>query len=78
MVANTAEIIFQALSEQTKRSPGELSMETRLAEDLMLKSVNRIELAAILEDRFGITISNFDILKPRTLGNLIDMVQSKM
>ena len=34
----------------------------------MIKSINRIELAAILEEEMKVPISSFDILKPRTIG----------
>lgn len=77
-MSKTGETVTRIVAEMVKRNAGELTIETRLAEDLMLKSINRIELAALLEDQFHVTISNFDILKPRTIGQLVEMIQTKM
>jgi len=49
----------------------------RLAEDLKLRSINRIELAALLEDTFGVKITNREILRAKTVSDVITLVQSK-
>lgn len=71
-------IIIKIVAEMTKRDAGELTPDTRLAEDLMLKSINRIELAALLEDQLNVAISNFDILRPRTINDIAEMVNKKI
>jgi acyl carrier protein len=76
-MASISEIVIQTIATLVKRKADELGPETRLAEDLVLKSVNRIELAAVLEDRLKVPISNFDILKPRTIGAVIAMIEAK-
>lgn len=76
-MSDIVEIVIQIVADMVNRSIGELTEETRLAEDLMLKSVSRMELAALLEDRLHVTISNFDILKPRTIGQIVEMIQGK-
>lgn len=74
---NISKTVITSIAAITKRDTDELNPETRLAEDLTLKSVNRIELAAVLEDRLGVAISNFDILKPKTIGEVIRMIEDK-
>ncbi|MCB2187861.1 MAG: acyl carrier protein [Deltaproteobacteria bacterium] len=73
-----AAVVQEIVARIAKREPGELGPDTRLAEDLGLKSVSRIELAALLEDRLGVEISNFDIRKPGTVGEVVALVQAKM
>lgn len=77
-MADITEIVIRTVAEMAKRDPGELTVETKLAEDLMLKSINRIELAALLEDELNITITNFDILKPRTINDIVVMIKTKL
>jgi acyl carrier protein len=75
---NIIEVILSTVAEITHRDAKEITPATRLAEDLSLKSVSRIELSALLEDALNIPISNFDILKPRTVSDIIAMVQKKL
>ncbi len=71
-------IVFETVAKITKRSPEELSPEHKLAEDLGMKSVSRIELAALLEDRLQTEISNFEIRVPKTMADLVEMVAAKI
>lgn len=77
MMSNIEEVVIQTIAKMVNRGAGELNENTRLAEDLMLKSVSRIELAALLEDQLQVAIANFDILKPRTIGDIIAMLKAK-
>lgn len=74
---NISEVVIKAVAMMVKLNANELTVDTRLAEDLILKSINRIELAAILEDQLNITITNFDILKPRTINDIVEMIKVK-
>jgi acyl carrier protein len=51
--------------------------ELKLAEDLGMKSVSRIELAALLEERLGVVLGNFEIRKPKTIDEVVKLVRSK-
>ena len=53
-------------------------METRLAEELMLKSMSKIEIAALIDDRFGTSLTNFEIRVPKTVKEVISLVESKL
>jgi acyl carrier protein len=52
--------------------------ETRLAEDLMIKSIGRIELAARIDAQFGTQTSNFEIRRPKTVQDLVSLVAGKL
>jgi acyl carrier protein len=71
-------VVCEIIAKITKRDLAEVLPELKLAEDLGMKSVSRIELAALLEDRLGITVDNFEIRKPKTVGHVVDMVQAKL
>jgi len=61
----------------TKRDLTEISVDLRLAEDLGIKSVGRIELAALIEDELGVVINNFEIRKPKSINDVIALIESK-
>ncbi|AOT69567.1 acyl carrier protein [Geosporobacter ferrireducens] len=72
------EDVFKIVAQVAKKKSEDLNLETRLAEDLMLKSMSKIELAALLENKFNITISNFEIRLPKNIKEIIELVQSKI
>ncbi len=39
--------------------------------------MSRIELAALLEDQLGVYIDNFEIRLPKTIADLIELVNKK-
>lgn len=71
-------VVCEIIAKIAKRDAQDLSLEHKLAEDLGMKSVSRIELAALLEDRLQVKISNFDIRVPKTVAEVIEMVKAKM
>lgn len=69
--------IIEIIAKVAKKDPADLNLTTRLAEDLMLKSMSRIELAALLDSKFGMTTSNFEIRMPKNIEEVIKLVESK-
>ena len=59
-----------------KKKEGELTRDTRFVEDLNAKSVNIVELIAVLENEFGIEIPFMEAKRRKTLGAAIDLVVS--
>lgn len=57
---------------------GELTMETRVMEDLGADSFDIPILTNALEDLFKITISNEEIINLKTLGDLILIIENKI
>ncbi|NLO98043.1 MAG: acyl carrier protein [Peptococcaceae bacterium] len=57
---------------------GELTPDTRIIEDLGADSFDIPVLINALEDEFGITIVTDDVLKLKTLQDVIDVIQSKL
>ena len=69
--------LLALVAKVAKREPADISADLRLAEDLGVKSIGRVELAALIEDTLGINLGNFEIRKPKTVGEVIALVESK-
>lgn len=54
----------------------QLNRDTRFVQDLYAKSLNIIELIAVLEDEFDIDIPSAEARKRRTVGEAVDLVES--
>lgn len=75
---NTTRVVHEIIAKIAKKEAADMGPELKLAEDLGMKSVSRIELAALLEDRLGVLIDNFEIRKPKTIGDVLEMVNGKL
>ena len=53
-----------------------LKKSTELVADLNLNSFNIIELASVLEDEFGVEIPDRSIKDMKTIGDVIDLIES--
>jgi acyl carrier protein len=57
-----------------KRPASEITRATRFVEDLGAKSVNIVQLVAVLETEFGIAIPYMEAKRQLTVGDAIDFV----
>jgi len=69
--------VIAFVAKVAKRDAADLSIDQLLAEDLGVKSVGRIELAALIEDELGVMINNFEIRKPKNIADVITLIESK-
>ena len=69
--------LIELVAEVTHSDPSEIQDGSRLAQDLQLKSANRIELTALIGDRLGIEVSFFEALKAKTFGDLVALVDAQ-
>lgn len=76
-MTNVEQDVIEIIAKVAKKKPDELDLKTRLAEDLMLKSMSRIELAALIDSKFGTATTNFEIRMPKTIEEVIQLVESK-
>ncbi len=74
---DTATSLLALVAKVAKRDPEGMSLSLRLAEDLGVKSIGRVELAALIEDQLGVSIGNFEIRRPRTIGDIVALVDGK-
>jgi acyl carrier protein len=70
----TSERVMREIARIFKKDASKLSRETRFAEDLHAKSVDIVELIAVLEDEFGVEIPYPEARRRNTVGEAIDLV----
>ena len=68
------ETIKKMIAEQLKVDPAEIKPESRLIEDLRADSANIMVMIMDLEDQFGITVEDDQIMKLRTVGDVAEYV----
>lgn len=68
------EKIIERTAQVFKKDPGELSADTRFVEDLKAKSVNYVQIIAILEDAFDVQINFMKFRRKKTLGEAAEFV----
>lgn len=56
----------------------EITEETVLSSELGLSSIEFFEFAAIIEDEFDVRITDKELMKLRTVGDVIECVNSKL
>lgn len=77
MADTTRDTVARILAEMTGRDAAGISDTTRLAEDLHIKSVNRLALTVRIADELGVKLTVFEILKAKTVGDVIALVATK-
>lgn len=75
---NTEERVKAVIADMFGLDVESLTGESRLAQDLNIKSANRVNLSAQLEEIFQIEINIFEVLKLETLQEVFDLVESKL
>ena len=66
--------VMEAVAKVFHKKATEISRNTRFVEDLLAKSVNFVELTAILEYEFGITIPLAKARRAKTVGDVISLL----
>ena len=68
------ETIKKMIAEQLKVDPATITPESRLIEDLKADSANIMVMIMDMEDRFGITVEDDQIMKLRTVGDVVEYI----
>ena len=72
------EKIKEILAEQLDANAEEMTMETRIDEDLGADSLDVVELLMSIEDEFEVEIPDEEIENMKTIGDVVEYIQSKM
>ena len=68
------EKVRDMIAEQLKVDPATIQPESRLMEDLKADSANIMVMIMDLEDTFGITVEDDQIMKLRTVGDVVEYI----
>ncbi len=70
------ERVKAAVARVFHKEAGQLNRNTRFIEDLLAKSLNIIELTAVLEDEFDVEIPGAEARKRRSIGEAIELIEN--
>ena len=68
------ESVRDMIAEQLKVDPAQIKAESRLMEDLKADSANIMVMIMDMEDRFGITVEDDQIMKMKTVGDVVEYI----
>ena len=68
------ETVRDMIAEQLKVDPAQIKPESRLMEDLKADSANIMVMIMDMEDRFGITVEDDQIMKLKTVGDVVEYI----
>ena len=63
------------IANQLKADPATITRENRLVEDLKADSANVMVMIMDLEDKFGIMVEDDQIMKMKTVGDVVDYIE---
>ena len=63
------------IAKQLKADPATITLATRLVEDLKADSANVMVMIMDLEDKFGIMVEDDQIMKMKTVGDVVDYIE---
>ena len=69
------ERVKQIVAKVFRKDVSQISRDTRFIEDLYAKSLNIIELTAVLENEFDIDIPGHEARRNKTVGQAIDLIE---
>ena len=71
-----AERVVKEVARIFKKEISEITRDTRFVEDLHAKSLNIVELVAVLENEFQVMLPFAETRRKKTVGEAIDLVIS--
>ena len=69
------ETVRAMIAKQLKADESKITRETRLVEDLKSDSANVMVMIMDLEDKFGIMVEDDQIMKMKTVGDVVDYIE---
>ena len=67
----TFDTVKEMIASQLRVDAGNITEDSRLVEDLKADSANIMVMIMDLEDQFGITVEDDQIMKLRTVGDVV-------
>lgn len=63
------------IAKQLKADENSITRDTRLVEDLKADSANVMVMIMDLEDKFGVMVEDDQIMKMKTVGDVVDYIE---
>ena len=68
------EAVKEMIAKQLKADEASITLDTRLVEDLKADSANVMVMIMDLEDNFGIMVEDDQIMKLKTVGDVVGYI----
>ena len=65
------------MAEQLNIAPDKIDLKSRVIEDLGADSLDVVEMLMVLEDEFNVTVSDEESLQLKTVGDIVNLIDSK-
>lgn len=72
------EKVRSIISEKLNVDQDEIKLESSIVDDLGADSIDLIELIMNLEEEYGISISDEEAVKLKTVGDVVDFINSQV
>ena len=72
----TFDVVKEMIAEQLRVNAADITMESRLVDDLKADSANIMVMIMDLEDRFGVTVEDDQIMKLQTVGDVVRYIDN--
>ncbi len=72
------EKVREIISEKLNVDPDEIKLESSIVDDLGADSIDLIELIMNLEEEYGISISDEEAVKLKTVVDVVDFINSQV
>ena len=66
--------IVELIADKLCKKPEQITMSSRLVEDLGADSLDVVELIMALEDEFGVSLPDDDIATMKTVGDIVGYI----
>ena len=71
----TFDTVKSMIAKQLKVDESKITLESRLVEDLKADSANVMVMIMDLEDQFSIMVEDDQIMKMKTVGDVVDYIE---
>ncbi len=72
---NASQAVREAVASVSGRRAAEVTDDKRLTEDFGIRSLARVELAALIEEKLGRVVDDKDVRSASTVGDLVGRLQ---
>ncbi len=73
----TLDKVKQLIAEHLNKSVEEITEDKEIVKDLGADSLDIVEMLMALEDEFGVTVSDEDAIKIKTVGDIVNTIEKK-
>ena len=71
------EKVRKLLAEQLNIAADKIDLKSRVIEDLGADSLDVVEMLMVFEDEFNVTVSDEESLQLKTVGDIVNLIDSK-